>query len=355
MTDSTYNVSKLLEHLGISAKKSGTEWQAKCPIHKDSAPSWHIEDEVGIWWCFGCSTGGGPVSLVYRLLDFRRPCSKHASEKTSGYCAKCALDWLRARNLIEESITAIPDTVEIVVNGRTSAKPIFRMPAEVHQTFFEKWPKPIRQYVLARKIDIYQVDRWKLGYAVDGRLGGRIVFPIEDENGVLASYTARSFDGREPRYTTPQPSENPNPGVMFGARYWPPLEERKHCTVVLTEGAVNALACERAGAMFVAALGGSPLAPLDIGRDKPARASDGALAAVLKLSGWGRVLVATDPDKAGEKVATAIRALGRWTDLRRVEFPAGVDAADMPLENLRELLRGVSKNSLTSDYSVAIS
>ncbi|MDE2106021.1 MAG: toprim domain-containing protein, partial [Patescibacteria group bacterium] len=263
------------------------------------------------------------------------------------------LEWLRARNLIEEEALTIPDNVEIVVTGRTSAKQKFKMPEEVSQRPFEKWPKPIRQYILDRKIDIYQVDRWKLGYSVDGRLGGRIVFPIEDENGILASYTARSFDGKEPRYTTPQPSENPDPTVLFGERYWPSVQERKLSTVVLTEGAINALACERAGAMYVAALGGSPLSPLDVGRDKPARASDGALAAVLKLAGWGRVLVATDPDRAGEKVSMAIRALARWTDMRRVTFPEGTDAADLPLHDLRELLREVSKNTLTNDYSVA--
>ena len=193
--------------------------------------------------------------------------------------------------------------------------------------------------MLNRGITFGQVTRWNLGYAVDGRLANRIVFPCIDFDGNMASYSARAIDGTQPRYLTPDPRENPDPTVVFGQNHW-----TDHTCVVVTEGAINALACERAGARNVAALSGSPIAPLDVSKGRPATVPMSILVVVQKLSTFGNILLAVDPDKAGDKVFDAIRSLGRWKTVARVAIPDGQDAATLPRDDLKQRLLDAGLN-----------
>lgn len=92
-------------------------------------------------------------------------------------------------------------------------------------------------------------------------------------------------------------------------------------TLVVVEGPFDALAIDRLD-RHVAALRGSDLSP--------AHAS--------KLQTWGRLLVATDPDLAGEKAYRAIAGLRRHVEVRRVKFPDGRDPGALEPEHLAELL-----------------
>ncbi len=302
-------IARLLSELGIAATARGRDFWAPCPLpdHADNDPSWHVSDDTGVWYCFGCARGGGPAQLVRRCL---------------GIEFDAARAWLREHRF-EERGGPVPEGLGVsILPSIFGGHAAFVMPPGVSFRPFEDWPKPFRDFVFKRRIDLWQIDRWRLGYAVDGRLGGRVVFPIEDERERLGSYTARTVCGDRRRYLTPDREESPSPGAVFGARYWPSPAERSYGTVVLTEGAINALACEKAGSMYVAALGGSNPHPLQI----------------AKIARFGRIIVASDPDSAGMRVARQISALSRWCKVARAEIPKGKDAADLTTEELRTCL-----------------
>ena len=42
----------------VDAKKSGDEWKALCPKHDDTDPSLSINEEKGLYHCFGCGFSG---------------------------------------------------------------------------------------------------------------------------------------------------------------------------------------------------------------------------------------------------------------------------------------------------------
>lgn len=42
----------------VEARKGGTGWKALCPFHPDKNPSLSIDDEKGVYHCFGCGTSG---------------------------------------------------------------------------------------------------------------------------------------------------------------------------------------------------------------------------------------------------------------------------------------------------------
>jgi CHC2 zinc finger len=49
-------------------RKVGEEWVGRCPLpdHQDRSPSFTVNPEKNLWWCFGCLRGSDVVEL-YRL------------------------------------------------------------------------------------------------------------------------------------------------------------------------------------------------------------------------------------------------------------------------------------------------
>ncbi len=52
--------------------RRGTRWFARCPFHSEKTPSFTITPENGLFYCFGCQAGGGPIQFVMRAenLEF---------------------------------------------------------------------------------------------------------------------------------------------------------------------------------------------------------------------------------------------------------------------------------------------
>jgi DNA primase len=309
------DIPKFLEIAGIEAKRRGGEWVSKCPIHVDNDPSFYIDDD-GLWYCFGCTRGGGLGLLVEIMMNLSWQEAK---------------EWLFKNGILQDEPYFLGN-VQLEVFEPGSPKKFVAPRGCVFEPILENWPTPIRRYVLERGITHSQVMKWKLGYALHGRLGGRVIFPHFKGN-EMVGYSARSFDGREPRYLTPAPNEHPSPSVLFGELHW-----NDFSCVTVTEGSINALACELAGANSIAAFGGSPMSAVRVDSTKPVTVPSGILAAVMKLSSFRKILIATDPDKAGNEMFDAVRALGRWSEVSRVDIPVGSDAAKMETSNLRQRL-----------------
>lgn len=295
------DVPRLLDELGIDHHRRGSELWAPCPYpgHDDGEPSWSIvdnqnSDRHGFNHCFGCGESGGALDLVMGVVDL------------SGYGA--AASWLRERGLDVEGPG--PLRIDLVVR-RTGSRRRLLPPKGLWGGDLGAWPTPARRYVLGRGITPEQVSRWSLMYAVDGDLAGRIFLPTVDAGGELLDWTARSYCGDDLRYKG-VPGGGAS-GAIFGERYWPPVAERVGRSLVLCEGALNGLACERAGAELIGAVGGAE------------RCDRWAL---LKIGGFGEVVVATDPDQAGDRVASLASTLARMPGrcrVRRVELPSGTD------------------------------
>jgi DNA primase len=303
------DVPLLLERLGIQAKRKGREWWACCPLpgHDERTPSWQMRDDPddpakhGRWRCLGaCHVGGGPAGLVLQLLQLDR--------------AREAWDWIRSNAHVREEERAL--SIELSPPaGAAARRRGFQLPAGVQLRPLDEWPSPARWYVESRGITEEQVDRWGIGYAVDGRLSGRIVLPWRDGRGHLVGYTARAFTPTGKRYLEPRGEEGADRSAIYGEEHWPAPDAR--ACVFVTEGALDALAVERAVREPVAALCGSVLLPGHVAR----------------LSTFAEVVVASDPDGAGDGlVDAAVSALVRWVRVRRAVLPAGYDCARLAKE-----------------------
>jgi len=304
-------VEQVLKALGIKYAQQGDEFSAHCPYHDDLNPSWAIKwkgDKSGLHHCFSCSSGGTLNDLVV-------------------HCRR--IHYIEAKRWIE-SVAGSEETGParapiVVLRSPDLGGKGFRLPLEVCcEELLGDWPTPPREYARARGVTAIQASRWGVGYAVVGRLQGRLVLVVRNRLAQPRSYMARDYLGEGKRYLYPRTEERPDLDVVFGEQHWPPSGRDR---VVVTEGALDALAAERAGAQYVAAIGGSQVRPMH----------------VTKISTFREAVVMTDPDEAGENAAENLRAmLGRSVSVVRVKLATGRDANATPEGELREILRGAA-------------
>lgn len=316
-------VEQILKKLGIQYEDGHSDrlW-ALCPFHEDHKPSWFIRyrgEHEGQHHCFTCKAGGGLVDLVMKMRGYVAPSS--------------AIEWLK--NFKE---APPPPVAAVSLQVQSPTKKPFKLSRAVRFEPLEKWPTLARRYAEQRGF-AFQIERHRIGYAVEGRLEGRIVFvvwqgaPYMDlETWTPVSYQARTFIDHELRYYFPNEDENPNLDIMFGACHFPVPGLRRRSRVHVTEGAINALAVERilpprpdrgSAGHYACALG----------------ASDVREAHLNTLATFGEVVLVTDNDKAGNAAADSLYySLARHTKVARVKFPPKEDPASVPVEICRAII-----------------
>ena len=305
----TVDVRALLGHLGIRAQRQGPKWVAVCPNphHEDHDPSWSIIDNPrakkhGSHHCQACKFGGGPWELAAAVWG----CDlEEAGRRLS------TLFGTRDRAPLRD----LPRVVVVDSSAPVVSTP-FGLPAgTVVPGPGGRWYEPALRYLEGRGLTRDQIDRWGLGYAVRGRLRNRVVLPVRDGAGALLTYTARAIDtAQKPRYRSGEVRHGARPRrALWGEERWAGRD-----AVTIAEGIFGGLRLEAAGAPNPTALLGSELT------EEKARV----------LAGFRRILVATDPDKAGEAIARRLSVLARHAALVRVDLDLSPD--DTPAEDLRQ-------------------
>lgn len=315
MSDERVDVGKLLARLGIAAEVDGDEYLSTCPGHVDTKPSWSINRHTTKHHCFSCGFGGTASTLVIHVLDMA----------CLAWDKRDAWDWMRTQGVLVGGGELGLD-VELYLRS-APARERFELPFGVRLGVpVERWQTPARRYLERRGITEAQVERWGVGYAIEGRLNGRVVFPVRARGARLLSYTARSFTGSELRYMTPDEEESPDLAALFGEEHWPEPAQRDR--VVVVEGAIKGLAVERAVGAGAHALAGL-LGATQAGNTRVAG----------KLATFREVVILTDGDLAGQVASERLYgALARHTKARRTQMP-GKPVDDAPAEEVREALR----------------
>ncbi len=298
------DVPRFLTALGIKSYRAGKAWVALCPAHTDSDPSWRIVDDPrserhGSHHCFSCGFGGGPWELVSHVRD-------------------CTLEdagrWVRAEMLGERAVED-DDVPQVVIRGRAQGIREMLLPSGVQIPSLDgsEWFPPALAYLESRNVPAWQRERWHIGFSTRSRCRMRVVVPVVTK-GRLLSYVARAFinDPDMPRYDA---GRRKDPGcrpdvALFGEPGFDPGVD----VATVTEGVFKALAMERAGAPNPCAILGAN----NLGAEK-----------ISMLSNFKTILLATDPDKAGDNAAEILTSmLGRYCDVRRVPLAIAPDDAD---------------------------
>lgn len=62
-------LSEMMMRAGIQLRKSGKEFRCRCPFHDDSTPSMFVNDDKGVYHCFGCGAKGNVYTFARDFLS----------------------------------------------------------------------------------------------------------------------------------------------------------------------------------------------------------------------------------------------------------------------------------------------
>lgn len=303
------DVEALLQNAGAKVIRRDTRhvW-IRCPWVEHKSTSFSVVlagTKRGLAHCWACKKGWTLASVVAQL----RGISVEAAKKV-----------VATGNIEDGGRPRKP--VPVFADLPSSSSLRFELTSAIIFAPFDEWVSTARAYAESRGITAEQVGRYRIGYCLEGRLAGFIVFPCLDGRGRATSYSARTFVDGEPRFQTPHRGENPDLGAVFGEHLWPPHPKRD--VIAVTEGAIDALACERAlPELCIGSLSGSDVRPGHI----------------LRIGTFRQILVVTDPDEPGDLAAMAIRSsVGRRCHVTRVRLEEGTDASSLPIAVLRRFL-----------------
>ena len=205
----------------VTLKKTGANWSARCPFHKETKPSFSVNPSKEIFYCFGCQKGGSVFNFI---MEIERVTFPEA-----------------IRIVAEKAGVALPKMVDndrFEARRRDSDQVI-----ELNQWALQWWQdqlqaksaSAVRDYLKQRGITDETSQTFKLGFAPDSwealsthlrqkgatqeqleksglvvkkdeggsydRFRGRLIFPVFDAQGKPIAFGGRTLDPEgEPKY-----------------------------------------------------------------------------------------------------------------------------------------------------------
>ena len=327
-------------------RKGKTYW-ALCPFHKEKTPSFSIDPENGLYYCFGCKEGGNVFTFLEKVegLGFAEALRKLAGE--------AGVDLNRY------------DTEPAAPAGEMGR---LRQVNDLATSFYEKClqkargSETARDYLKDRGFTDETIERWRLGYAPDGwenflkcaagrrfapelvekaglalprqgasghydRFRNRLMFPIADGTGRTIAFGARALKPEdEPKYLNSPETPLFSKGHCFFGLSQARAAVRSSRTAVILEGYTDVLMAHQAGVENTLAVLGTALTQ-DHART------------LQRLC--ERVVLVFDADEAGQKsAARSIETLlNEELDIRVADLPAGQDPCEFVREHGGEAFR----------------
>lgn len=262
----------------VPLKRSGANFKALCPFHREKTPSFMVSPSKQIWHCFGCSQGGNVVNFVMKYENLQFPEAVRSLAKRAGI--------------------NIPETPGISREARSKQKVLYEineLAAEYYRANLldQNIGRAAREYLKRREIGDETSQRFRLGYAPDrwegfltyakragwsegelvqaglilpgkegtyyDRFRNKLIFPIQDVQGRVIGFGSRVLDDSLPKYTN-----SPETDVFRKGRNLYGLNFAKEHTrvdnfIIIVEGYMDCLTLYQNGIRNVVASLGTAL------------------------------------------------------------------------------------------------
>jgi len=242
----------------ITLEKRGNRYWGLCPFHAEKTPSFSVDADKNLFYCFGCHKGG---TMFTFLMEVEHIPFVEAAEK------------LAARAGIEiQSADRDPEAER----GKRALSDLYsRITSSFHYFLTQhETGKEAREYLSERGFGDESIEKFQLGYAPKDRrwlynflhhknysdeflaesglfsrnyprvsiFSGRLIFPIRSAGGDVVAFGGRSIDGNEPKYiNSPETELYQKRRILFGLnRAVKGIQKQKRVLVV--EGYFDVLA-----------------------------------------------------------------------------------------------------------------
>lgn len=257
----------------VTLRKAGRNYIGLCPFHSEKTPSFTVNDERGLFHCFGCGAGGTVFTFVMRAdrLEFRE------AVETLARRAGVALPQQSERvpggtqrdELIELNDTAQRCFREALRSARGVAARHYLERRGLCSATIERYGigfcapngSGLARALEGKAAKIQKaVDLGLLGRRADGsvydRLWGRVTFPIRHGRGHILGFGGRTLGAEHPKYLNSPESTLFHKGELLYGLFEARAAIREAERVVIVEGYLDALALVEAGIGYaVASLG----------------------------------------------------------------------------------------------------
>jgi len=326
-------------------RRSGSRWVGLCPFHAEKTPSFNVNQELGLYRCWGCQVRGDAITFVREVehLDFVAAVELLASWAgiTLRYTDRDEGAGRKRRAVLVDAVAKAVDWYHERLLSAPDAAPARRYLRERGLTgddvraFKIGWaPEAWDELVKALRLPDDIVRDTGLGYLNrNGRqtdaFRGRILFPIFDANGDAVGFGGRVMPGGDgPKYkNTPETALYQKSKLLY-ALNWSKARIVQDDRAIICEGYTDVIGFARAGLPAAVATCGTALTEEH----------------VRLLRRYARKLVlAFDADAAGQAAAERFYQWERDHELEVTvaDLPRGVDPADLATTDPEALARAV--------------
>lgn len=293
----------------VILKKNGGNYWGLCPFHKEKTPSFSVNPAKGIYKCFGCGEGGDSLTylLKTRGLNFKDLIKELASE--FGLQLPNTFSGVQNKDVREQMIKACTKAAEYYM----------------HSLFATSEGTSALSYLNNRGIDEKVIKRYMLGFAkkepnhlyitlkdkftneilekaglilktqhgdyID-RFRGRIIIPIQDENGDIVAFGARAVEeGQNPKYLNSSDSLIYNKSKLLYGLYFAKESIKQSDSIIIMEGYFDVISAQANGIENCVASCGTSLTPEHI-------------KLISRYSRSRKIYLAFDSDSAGIRATT---------------------------------------------------
>jgi len=267
----TSNIVEVIEGY-VPLKQTGKYYRALCPFHTEKTPSFTVNPERQIFYCFGCGEGGDVFRFLMRREGFSFPDA--------------------VRHLAERAGIPIPERGRPREEGVLKLFELQRLACDhFRKTLKGPEGKAAREYLSQRGVGSEAVERFQLGYALaewDGlvreitrlgltprqveaaglalpRQGGRgyydrfrdrLMIPICDSTGKIVGFGGRALGEQQPKYINSPETPVYKKGVHLYGLHLASRAIRETRVALVVEGYFDAISLHSAGfPQTVASLG----------------------------------------------------------------------------------------------------
>ncbi len=257
----------------VRLEKRGGNYWGLCPFHNEKTPSFSVNPEKNMYYCFGCHQGGGAVNFIMEMEKISYPEAVESIAKRSGI------------EIIYENQNAPRDDAR--KRNQEDLEELYRRTAgSFHHILMEspEGQKALR-YIVSRGIEKEMIEKFNLGYAPRDRnwlfhfltkkgysedflktsglfsknnprisfYTDRLMFPIANKEGKTVAFGGRLLDGDGPKYINSAESDIYKKRETLFAIHLAIPEIRKTKEVYIAEGYLDVIALHQAGITNAAA------------------------------------------------------------------------------------------------------
>lgn len=332
---SRVNLEELVSEY-VPLKQKGRRFWGCCPFHNEKTPSFSVDSEAQLYYCFGCHKGGTALNFIMEMerMDFQEAVGRLAErahmqlpESSSAHNARAFVTSEEKERIYEANVIAARYFHSLLWTdeGAQTLSYLYQRglnDGDIRRFGLGASPKgwdALIRYMGGQGFEEPLLKKAGLAVERDGKyydmFRGRAIFPIINAQGRVLGFGGRAMGDAQPKYlnTPDTPVFNKRQG-LYALNF--ARKERDAGRLVLVEGYMDTVSLRKYGVKGVVATLGTALTPEQarlIRRYAP------------------EVLISYDGDSAGRKAA--LRALEIFDEVeglipRVIDYPAGQDPDD---------------------------